>query len=212
MIHQLKIQKLLQKTKNEFVSVSRAAHILKTDEKKAGEILIHLENTGYLEKSFDELWQHSLRGKVLANKKLDRTFRVETLSRQLSNLMKRVQIVNSSPEYPHCIICILVTSEYPVTQSSNGMYIAYSICPKGFTEAEREIAERALRRRHHRNFDNIVESIFYPEEAVRLFLKAGSPVLKLKQYSADEIKVIDGYKVFEFPVKAEKVRKQKKQP
>lgn len=212
MIHQLKIQKLLQKTRNEFVSVSRAAHILKTDEKKACEILIHLEVTGYLEKIFDELWQHSLRGKILANKKLGRTFRVETLKGQLDSLLKRVQIVNSSREYPHCISCILVTSEYPVTQTGNGVYIAYSVRSKGFTEEECEIAEQALRQRHYRDFNNIVESLYYPEEAVRLFLKAGSPVLKLTQYSADEIKAIDGYKVFEFPAKTEKVRKQKKQP
>lgn len=59
MISQSKIQELLKKTRNEFFSADKAAQILITDKSEAIEILIHLEKAGYLEKIFDESWQHS---------------------------------------------------------------------------------------------------------------------------------------------------------
>lgn len=199
MIPQSKIQELLKKTMNEFFSADKASQILITDKSKAIEILTYLENAGYLEKIFDESWQHSLRGKILANKKTAKIFTTDTLKRQLNSLIKRVQIVNSSAEYPDYIQCVLVNSEYPITQKSNGIHIAYSMRSKGFTREEKRIAENELRQRHHGNFSNMVEKIFYPEEAVRLFLKAKSPVLKLKLYTIEEIRAMEGHIILEFP-------------
>jgi len=199
MISQSKIQELLKKTRNEFFSADKAAQILIADKSKAIEILTYLEHAGYLEKIFEASWQHSLRGKILANKKLIKIFTTDTLKRQLNSFIKRVQIVNSSAEYPDYIHHVIVTSEYPITQKSNGIHIAYSMSSKGFTRDKKDIAENKLRQRHSGNFGNMLEKLSYPQEAVRLFLKAKSPILKLKLYTAEEIKAINGHKISELP-------------
>lgn len=195
MIDPLKTRILLRKTKNDFISDRKVSQILNVDKKTAIEILTYLENMGYIDSVIDGLWHHSIRGKILANKKLSRTFKRDTLKRQLDDLIKRVKIVNSSPEYPLYVNCAIVTTEYPIKTRSSGINIAYSLKFKDFSEKERDIASDQLRKRHHRGFDNLIEYLFYPNEAIRLFLKSSSPVLKLMEYDNDEIKNITGHKI-----------------
>lgn len=196
MIHQLKIRKLLRKTENKFISDHKVSHILNVDRKTAIEILTYLENAGYIEEAgVDGFWQHSLRGKLLAHKRINREFRVITLQRQLSNFIKRVKTVNSSKAFPDYVSCAIVTSEYPIKHQGGSINIAYSLDSKGFSKSEYNIAANNLRKQHKAGFDNIVEGIAYPHEAIRLFLKSRSPILKLRHYSKEETKSIVGHKI-----------------
>jgi hypothetical protein len=196
MIDQIKIRELLKKTENKFISENKASRILNVDKKAAVEILTQLDEAGYIEKTgIDGLWRQSIRGKILAYKRIKKEFRVDTLQRQLSNLIKRLKIVNSSNEYPDRVNCAIVTTEYPIQNKSGGICIAYSLVQKGFSEKEYHKAADKLRERHNGNFSNIVEYYCYPHEAIRIFLKSRSPVLKLKQFNIEEIKSIDGYEI-----------------
>lgn len=196
MIDQLKTRELLKKTENKFISDQKALRIFNVDKTAALEILSQLGDMGYIEKTgIEGLWQCSLRGKVLVNKKFSKEFRVDTLKKQLANLLKRLKIVNASKEYPYCVSDAIITSEYPIELRSNGINIAYSLQSKGFTEKEYWKAAQELRKRHKGNFGNIVEYHAYPHEAIRLFLKSRSPILKLRNYSNNEIQEITGYKI-----------------
>jgi len=198
MINQKKIRDFLKKTENKFISEKKAAQILKVDKKAALEILIQLKELGFIgETGIDGLWQQSIRGKILAHKRVSKEFRVDTLKKQLNNLIKRLKIVNSSSKYPDCVSCVIVTSEYPIEHISSGIDIAYSVDSKGLSEEEYDTAADELRKQYHGNFNNVVEYMFYPHTAIRLFLKSRSPVLKLKNYSKEEIKSIVGYKILE---------------
>ena len=197
MISDINSQKLLRKTKDRFITVSLASSILDLDKNKALERLTQMEATGYLEKIFDGVWYHSLRGKVLANKHIKKYFRVETQKLQLNNLLKRIEIINSSLEYPHAVERMIVTSEFPITKKANGIFIAYSLSSKRFSSEMYDQASEALRNRHHGNFGTIAEFYSFPQLAVEIFLKSKSPVLKLREYDTREIQKIDGHILFQ---------------
>lgn len=110
MIHPLKIQILLNKTQIGFISGKKVSEILNVDIKTALEILPYLENMGYIEKAMDGLYQHSIRAKIEAIKNHKKEFRVETLKRNLDNLVERMNTVNSSAEYPHYVDCAIITT------------------------------------------------------------------------------------------------------
>jgi hypothetical protein len=196
MIEKRKLRELLKKTDSRFISVKKASQILNTDKKHTLEILSFLDDAGYIEKTnFDGLWQQTLRGKILAYSKSKKQFRVETLKNQLNNLIKRINIVGQSLEYPSYISEAIIISEYPIEYKSEGIHITYSLKSKGWHEMERNKAEDKLRERHKGNFNNIVEYYFYPNEAIRLFLKSRSPVLKLKEYSSEKMQEISGHRL-----------------
>jgi len=196
MIDQKKIRELLRKTENKFISDKKTSKILNVDKKTALQILTYLNEAGYIEKAvINGFWQQSLKGKILANKKLTKEFRVYTLKKQLDNLKKRLKIINSSNAYPDYINCAIITSEYPIANRGGGINIVYSLASKGFSEKERDMAENEIRKQYKGNFSNIVEYIFYPNTAIRLFLKSRSPVLKLREYSKDEITNVVGHSI-----------------
>ncbi|MDQ0640062.1 hypothetical protein QF042_003627 [Pedobacter sp. W3I1] len=212
MISDINSQKLLRKTKDRFITVNLTSSILNLDENRALEQLIQMEATGYLEKIFDGVWHHSLRGKVLANKHINKYFRIETQKLQLNNLLKRIQIINSSLEYPYAVERMIITSEFPITKKADGIFIAYSLNSKRFSSEMYNLASETLRNRHHGNFGTIVEFYSFPQAAVKIFLKSKSPVLKLRQYDTKEIQKIDGHILFQLmPVDTSgKVRKVEK--
>ncbi|MGK9123900.1 hypothetical protein M1D52_07255 [Olivibacter sp. SA151] len=196
MIHQLKIQQLLRRFENKFISDRKVSQALKIDRKMASEILIYLESLGYIEKTVvDNLWQNSMRGKVLANKKIHREFRASTLQDHFNSFLSRAKAVNSSNEFPDYIRCALVTTEYPIKNKGTGVEIVYCLERKELAEKEYERISAELRKQHKGGFNNIVEQLYYPEKAIGLFLKSRSPILKLRQYSKEEIKEIKGYRL-----------------
>jgi hypothetical protein len=197
MINQKQIRTLLKKSESRFISKTTLSRILKVDGKKAIEILAYLENQGFVEKAeIDGYWQQSLRGKLLFAKSFNKEYKIETLRKHLSDLIERVEIINSSKEFPDRVACIKITSEYPIEHKSKGIHVAYSLGRKEITKNEYDLAARKLREEYGRGFGNMVERIFYPHEAIRVFLKSRSHVLKLRKYEKDEMQQITGYTLF----------------
>lgn len=197
MINEKQARTLLKKTENKFISKTTLSQILQVDGKKAAEILVYLENRGFIEVAkIDGYWQQSLRGKMLLNKKIKKEYKVETLKKHLCDLIERVETINSSKQYPDRITCIKVTSEYPIFNRSHGIHIAYSLSRKEITKEEYDLAADELRKEHGRGFGNIIEYYSYPQEAIRSFLKSRSHVLKLRMYTKDEMEEITGHKLF----------------
>ncbi len=197
MINEKKIRTLLKKTENKFILKSTISRILKLDSNEATEVLNYLSTQGFIEQAeIDGLWQQSIRGKLLSVKRFDKEFRVDTAKKHINDLIERAKIINSSKKFPDHVACIKITSEYPIEHRSTGVHVAYSLTRKKITEAEYEAAADKLREQSNKVFGNLVEHLFYPEEAIRAFLKSGSHVLKLRQYEKDEIRQISGHNVF----------------
>lgn len=196
MIQPLQIRKLLRKTENEFLSCQRVSELMKVDAETASAVLTQLDALSFIESTFiDGLWQISLRGKVLSYKKIDREFQVGTLQKHLRLLIERINVVNSSQRYLHRVSCAVITSQYPIQQKTKGIEMAYTLAFKGFSKSAYRRARKELLKLRKRPFDNISQSVGYPEEAIRLFLKSRSPVIKLRQYYGDEIKMIIGHQL-----------------
>jgi hypothetical protein len=197
MINQKQIRALLKKTDDKFISKTTLSRLLKIDGKKALEMLTYLSDQGFIEAAaIDGYWQQSLRGKLLRNKRFSKEYRIETLRAHLRNLLERTEMINSSPEFPDCVACIKITSEYPIERRSSGIHIAYSLSQKDITEEQYEIAADKLREKSGRVFGNMVEYLFYSHSAIKDLLKSRSHVLKLKKYEKKEIQEIKGYKLF----------------
>lgn len=198
MIDDKKIRRLLKKTEKEFISIMKASDLLKSDIQSATETLTNLENLGFIERAMVEgYWQISVRGKLLANKKFDKEFKVATQKQHLKDLLERAAFVNTSPKFPHYISTIKITSSYPIEHQTTGVHIAYSLKRKVITEKKYNALAAKLRNEHKGSFGNHTEYYFYPHTAIHIFLKSGSHVLKLREYVEEEMKQIEGYLAFE---------------
>lgn len=76
-------------------------------------------------------------------------------------------------------------------------FLCFQNHQKNITEAELNAVEDKLRKDSNKSFDNFVEFLFYPEEAIRLYLQSNSHVLKLREIQEEEIKQIEGHIIFE---------------
>lgn len=198
MINQKQIRTLLKRTENKFITVSTASRMLKLNAKNTEKTLMSLEVQGYIEHTdIADYWVMSLRGKMLAHKKFDREFKPATLQLQINKLLERAAFVNASPQYPYYVASIKITSQYPIEQHGTGIHIAYSLSRKKITEEQYDAAADKLREQHKGVFGNIVAYYYYPHEAIRIYLKARSHVLKLREYAAVEIKQLEGTIIFE---------------
>lgn len=192
------IRKLLRKTENKFLSMSIVSRELMLDSREATEILNYMDEQGFIEPAgITGAWRRSIRGELLAIKSFDKEFKAETAKKHVKLLVERARIINSSKDFPDHITVMKITSECPINQCvAGGVHVAYSLSRKNITSAEYKARSSRLRSKSNRVFDNMVEEIFYPEEAVRIFLKSRSHVIKLKKYSEEEIQQIKGYKIF----------------
>ncbi|KAA2239377.1 hypothetical protein F0L74_24560 [Chitinophaga agrisoli] len=162
------------------------------------ETLSFLEQRGYLQKWGKETyWTITMRGQVLVHRKFFKSFRPITVRRQVDELVERAAAVNTAIRFPDYVTCLKVTSKYPITVASSGISIAFALNRKNITEEKYEQAANILRRESNEKFGNIVQHIFYPHTAIRKFLKSGSRILKLEQFSAEEIQQLQGTIIFE---------------
>lgn len=198
MINQKQIRTLLRKTANKFISVPIAMQLLKLKKRETLEALSYIEANGFIEKSEvdKEYWILSARGKLLIHKVFSREFKVETLRKHIDNLLERTEIVNTLAKFPHCITCIKVIGPYPIDNRSKGVLIAYALNRKQITENQYNEAANKLRKEYKGTFGNIPEYLDYPHKAIKRFLQSRSKVLKLREYSATDIKRLEGHIIF----------------
>ncbi len=193
MINQQQIRSLLNKTKQQLITLPIVSRILRLDTVQATAVLTNLEAQGFIEQpGIEKCWVMSLRGKLLVYQKQERMFKLNTLQQHLKEFLERVVEVNDSTHYPDCITSIKIISEYPLVQSGRGIQIAYSLGRKEIPKQEYRAATSKLITQYKGTFSNITERTFYPHEAVRIFLKSHSQVLKLRQYAYPEVHQLDG--------------------
>ncbi|GGH20631.1 hypothetical protein FAZ19_09670 [Sphingobacterium alkalisoli] len=196
MIDQLKIRKLLRRTGDQFISAQVVSEWLSIDFIKSQEVLHWLDSLGYIELTdFEGLWKISLRGKLLAYKRTPRIFKVATLKNHLHLLIERINEVNSSDDYIHQISQAIITSEFPIKHDANCIFVVYILDFKELPDSALKRAKRKYFEKRTRPFDNVVQTIYYPESLVNAFLKDGSPAIKVEQLSADEIEAVEGYRL-----------------
>ncbi len=195
MINQKRIRTLLRQTEHKFITVRSTMSVLKMTKQETIELLLYLEEQGYIEASGieDSHWQVSMRGRVLANSVVTREFKADTLQQHLNALLQRANEINESDRFPDRITCIKIIGAYPIDRDGPAMRIAYTTTRKNIsTVTYRDVANR-LRAAHIDNFGNIVKYHTYPLEALRLFLKSQSKVLKLQAYAAQDIQELVGH-------------------
>jgi hypothetical protein len=198
MINLKKIRTLLKKVENRIISVNTLSYALKLDKKKAQETLILLEQQGYLQQWGEEnYWNITIRGQVLVHRKFHKSFKPSTMQQHVDELIKRASTVNAAVRFPDYVVCMKITSEYPITVSGSGVVVAFALNTKNISEDEYERAANILRRDNNVTFGNHVEYIFYPHTAIQKFLKSGSHILKIRQFSIQDIQQLEGTIIFE---------------
>ncbi|GEM_PF-1096800 len=200
MINKKRIRTLLRKTADKFISVRSMMPLLKWKQKETAQLLDYLEAQGYIEPSAigqGGYWQISMRGRVLAHSVLVREFKADTINRHLDALLARAREVNESTRFPDRITCIKVISPYPVAQRSTGINIAYCLSRKDITEEAYQEAAHKLRAAYGGTFGNILDYHTYPAKAIARFLQSGSKVLKLHEYNAQDLMLLQGHIVLD---------------
>lgn len=196
MIDQVKIRKLLRRTADQFISAQIVSEWLSIDFIKSQKVLLLLDSLGYIESTdFEGLWKISLRGKVLAYKRVSRIFKVTTLKNHLHLLIERINEVNSSDDYIHQISQAIITSEFPIQHDASYIFVVYSLDFKDLSDSKLKRAKQKYFEKRMRPFDNVVQKIGYSESFVNAFLKDGSPAIKVEQLSADEIIAVEGHRL-----------------
>lgn len=93
----------------------------------------------------------------------------------LDDFLKRVNEVNENPEYLYTVSTVIVSGSYVRDEDTLGdLDIFYGLEPR-FSAADREAAhERRIGAAYAkgRRFSNIVEELYWPEQEIRLHLKA----------------------------------------
>jgi predicted nucleotidyltransferase len=179
-----------------------ASSLLKLDEKQTVELLIELEEKGYIEK--DELyygeqcWHNTINGNALGGASAAKPYKRKTAEKALAEFMERVQKVNSDPYYLYKVTRVVLFGSYltDVPEVSD-VDIALEIAPKeedvelrGLQlEKRREEAEKSGKR-----FNNIVEWAGVAESEVWSFLKSRSRIISM-HVATDELFRIAGGKV-----------------
>jgi len=198
MINLKKIRTLLKKKECGIISVTSVSYILGLERKQALETLVFLEQQGYLQRwGKENYWTVTMRGQVLVHRKFYRSFRPTTIQRHVAELVERAVIVNAAPKFPDYIVHLKITSKYPVTTDCNAIEVAFALNRKNVTADEYELAADILRGERNVAIGNYVEYVFYPHIAIQKFLKSGSRILKLKQFSTDEIRQLEGTVIFD---------------
>jgi hypothetical protein len=134
-----------------------------------------------------------MRGKVFAFRRVKRTYTVKALRVSLQKFLRRVAVINTSPEYPDFISCAKIISEYSFPLNGDGLKIVYCLQAKPIPEEKYNLLCNIIRAKANRPFSNYVDKLFYPEQFVHKYLKSRSPVLKLQKLQYDKIKEIKGH-------------------
>lgn len=193
-----KLRWFIKQLEGEFFNISTTCQLLGLDLESSVKYLSQLEHLGYIQKTqIENHWVVSIRGKVLAQTKNKRLFKVESMKKGLSDFLERVEYVNKSNKYTSKINTVVITSQFPILQSSEGIRIKYDLAKLELKTDEKERRERRLRSTRNRVFDNYTQSIFYPETAIQVFLKSRSHIIKLERIYSDEINGLSGFRVYD---------------
>ncbi|NML36947.1 hypothetical protein HHL17_07025 [Chitinophaga sp. G-6-1-13] len=194
-----KIRTLLKKLENKIISLAALSYVVKLNKRKTLEVAVFLEQQGYLQQwnGHEDHWTIAMRGQVLIHKKFYKLFKPSTMQSHVDELIKRAAIVNAAVKYPDYVVCLKITSEYPIKTSGNGVTIAFALDRKNISVDEYKRAENALRRSSNIRSGNIIEYLSYPHKAIQKLLKSGSRILRVKEFSMKDIQHLAGTVIFE---------------
>lgn len=189
----------IKQVDEDLISISTVSELLALDLETAFKYLSDLEYLGYIQKALiDDYWVVSMRGKLLIQKRTKRKFKVESMKRELLKFLKRVEQINESNEYTSRVATVVVTTQYPILEPSDGIRIKYNLLRLDLKGNERENRERRLRKRKRKVFDSYWQLISYPETAIHIFLKSRSHIINLERVSDDKIDTLSGYIAYKF--------------
>lgn len=197
MHNQIKVRSLLRAGLKEVLTLSLAMDMLGLDKKNTLSLLKNLERLGYIESpSSSGYWRLSFRGRLHAYERPLRVYKVNTLVSRLSEFLKRVEEVNQGDLFTECINRVIVLSEHPIQNESNGIEILYSTTSKKLEYTECQRRERAFFKEYYAKHLSEVDEFYYPTMAIYRFLKAGSPALKLSRVAPEKIKDLRGTVIY----------------
>jgi predicted nucleotidyltransferase len=189
-----------QKWRAEYLS-----SLLKLEEIQTVELLMELEEKGYIEK--DELyygeqyWRNTINGNALGNASAAKPYKRKTAEKALTKFMERVQKVNSDPYYLYKVTRVVLFGSYlsDVPEVSD-VDIALEIAPK---EEDLEVRGLQLEKRREeaeisgKQFNNIVEWAGVAELEVWSFLKSRSRIISMHVATDELLKLAGGKVVFD---------------
>ncbi|MBN8783052.1 MAG: hypothetical protein J0G98_08310 [Terrimonas ferruginea] len=192
-----KLRRLLKKGLDHFIPVKRIMHHWAIDKEEAISLATQLEERGLLEKApFDNAWIISLRGELLLHKNVPRRFARKTIHEQLNKLLRRADIVNKSGKFPYYVEYLKLIDPLPADEYGGPLRIIYRLQRKPISSEVYDQLSRKLIQETKKKLYSVFEHLAYPQEAVRLFLKERSQVLKLLAWET-EIQDLPGQLIFE---------------
>jgi hypothetical protein len=192
-----KLRRLLKKGLDHFISVKRIMHHWKIDKEEAISLATQLEERGLLEKApFDNAWTVSLRGELLLHKNVPRRFTSKIIHEQLNSLLRRAEAVNKSGKFPYYVEYLKLIDPLPAGDYGGPLRIIYRLQQKPISRQVYDQLSWKLIQETKKKLYSMFEHLAFPQEAVRLFLKERSQVLKLLAWEK-EIQDLPGQLIFE---------------
>lgn len=178
--------------------------LLKMNAEQAMNLLIDLENKGYIEK--DELyygeqyWHNAVSGNTLGGASAAKPYKRRTAENVLNKFMDRVQRVNSDSYYLYKVTKVVLFGSYLTNAPEvNDVDIAIEVKPK--TKGGELLGQQLQHRREElekngKRFSNVAEWAGAAEIEVWSFLKSHSRVLSLHIANDELLNLIGGRVIF----------------
>jgi predicted nucleotidyltransferase len=182
-----------------FVSQSGLAMSLTLDTAESMKLICRLEADGYIARTDDSArWLLTIRGTALAMAKSTRPFNRSVADRHLFRFLERVHEANASEYWLYWIDEVfLFGSMLSDTSTPVGdVDLAVRLTPRWLgNELEVRLRERSYEARAGgRQFSNVTQSVFWPQEEQWRFLRGRSNVLSLTDVAHDHILELAAYR------------------
>ena len=184
----LEVRKLLKRA-DDSLTVEYAAYCLKCPKSSAAQLIVVLNQDGYLEPD-GESWLVSVKGAALAHASAAKPLLRSTAQKRLEEFLQRVLIIRDSDAYL-CKVskCVLFGSMLSMVPTVNDIDLGITVVRKTQNYDEFERA-RKLRIEQleagGKVFSSYWDEMFLPEHEVMLFLKNRSRAIALVDYEQNK--------------------------
>lgn len=175
--------------------------VLQVNKNSAIEILTTLKEEGYLEKvelGRRQVWVTTIKGNSLMMASAAKPIKRETADKLFSDFLKRVEQVNQEDYYLYKISTVIIFGSYLGQEDRLGdIDIAVEIIPKEQdTKKHSSLTHQRANeaKQNGRNFNNMVEELFWAREEVKRYLRSRSRSISLHETTDPILKQVE-YKV-----------------
>ena len=194
MVNENIIRFLIKKSEGELITLKTTSCILKNYSlRQVSELLNESEQQGYLIKDIDiDFWHVTMKGEILRNKILNKTYRVKTIKRVLNALKERIEEINSSDSHVYNVTSVKVDCLFPLRDRNGPINVYYTIKEKKLSREEHDRRSKALRINSNRRFNSIMDYYTYDYTIIGAILKSRSHILNIIRTYEDNFHEIDG--------------------